>query len=99
MGFSRQEYWSGLPRPPPGDLPDPGMEPRPHVSCISRGFFITSVTWKVPTPRLVIFKLQKIKDKQRILMELQEKKNLTYRREKIKITSDFSSETTQVRDE
>ena len=28
MGFSRQEYWSGLPCPPPGDPPDPGMEPR-----------------------------------------------------------------------
>ncbi|CAN0515780.1 unnamed protein product [Rangifer tarandus platyrhynchus] len=26
MGFSRQEYWSGLPFPPPGDLPDPGLE-------------------------------------------------------------------------
>ena len=25
MGFSRQEYWSGLSRPPPGDLPDPGI--------------------------------------------------------------------------
>ena len=29
MGFSRQEYWSGLPFPPPGDLPDPGFK---HVS-------------------------------------------------------------------
>ena len=28
MEFSRQEYWSGLPFPSPGDLPDPGMEPR-----------------------------------------------------------------------
>ena len=28
MGFSRQEYWSGLPCPPPGDLPNPGIEPR-----------------------------------------------------------------------
>ena len=28
MGFSRQEYWSGLPLPSPGDLPDPGVEPR-----------------------------------------------------------------------
>ena len=28
MGFSRQEYWSGLPFPPSGDLPDPGIEPR-----------------------------------------------------------------------
>ena len=27
MGFSRQEYWSGLPSPPPGDLRDPGIEP------------------------------------------------------------------------
>ena len=27
MGFSRQEYWSGLPLPSPGDLPDPGTEP------------------------------------------------------------------------
>ena len=28
MGFSRQEYWSGLPFPSPGDFPDPGIEPR-----------------------------------------------------------------------
>ena len=27
MGFSRHEYWSGVPFPSPGDLPDPGMEP------------------------------------------------------------------------
>ena len=27
MGFSRQEYWSGLPFPSPGDVPDPGIEP------------------------------------------------------------------------
>ena len=29
MGFPRQEYWSGLPFPSPGNLPDPGMEPQP----------------------------------------------------------------------
>ena len=29
MGFSKQEYWSGLPFPSPGDLPNPGIEPRP----------------------------------------------------------------------
>ena len=28
MGFSRQEYWSGLPFPSPGDFPNPGIEPR-----------------------------------------------------------------------
>ena len=32
MEFSRQEYWSGLPFPPPGELPDPGIEPMSPVS-------------------------------------------------------------------
>ena len=32
MGFPRQEYWSGLPFPPPGDLSDPGIEPMSPVS-------------------------------------------------------------------
>ena len=32
IGFSRQEYWSGLPYPPPGDLPDPGIEL--HLLCL-----------------------------------------------------------------
>ena len=37
MGFSRQEYWSGLPCPPPGDLPDPGIEPMSLTStCTGR---------------------------------------------------------------
>ena len=40
MGFSRQEYWSGLPCPPPGDLPDPGIEPRYAISpALAGGFF------------------------------------------------------------
>ena len=32
VGFSRQEHWSGLPCPPPGDLPHPEVEPSSHVS-------------------------------------------------------------------
>ena len=36
VGFSRQEYWSGLPFPPPGDLPDPGIERRSHIFCAGR---------------------------------------------------------------
>ena len=44
-GFSRQEYWSGLPRPPPGDLPDPGMEPTSLMSPVLAGrFFTTGIT-------------------------------------------------------
>ena len=47
MGFSRQEYWSGLPCPPPGDLPYPGMEPVPPASLAFAGRFITaSTTWE-----------------------------------------------------
>ena len=39
MGFSRQEYWRGLPFPPPGDLPNPGIEP---VSPVLEGRFFTT---------------------------------------------------------
>ena len=47
MGFSRQEYWSGLPCPPPGHLPDPGMEPTSPVSPALVGqLFTTSGTWR-----------------------------------------------------
>ena len=41
MGFPRQDYWSGLPFPSPGDLPDPGIEP-----ALAGGFFTTSATWE-----------------------------------------------------
>ena len=40
MGFPRQEYWSGLPFPSPGDLPDPGIEP---VSPGGKGGIFTTV--------------------------------------------------------
>ena len=41
MGFSRQEYWSGLPCPPPRDLPDPRIEPMSSASPALAGRFIT----------------------------------------------------------
>ena len=42
MGFSRQEYWSGLPFPSPGDLPDPGVKPTSLVSpALADEFFTT----------------------------------------------------------
>ena len=40
MGLSRQEYWSGLPFPSPGDLPDPGIEPM-SPALTGRFFFTT----------------------------------------------------------
>ena len=43
MGFSRQEYWSGLPFPSPGDLPHPGIKPKSLLasSALAGGFFMT----------------------------------------------------------
>ena len=53
MGFSRQNYWSRLPFPPPGDLPDPEMEPTSLASPALAGgffffffFFTTGATWE-----------------------------------------------------
>ena len=57
MGFSKQEYWSGLPFPPPGDLPDPGIkhaspalqadslstEPSGEVICIYKLYYISII--------------------------------------------------------
>ena len=52
--FSKQEHWSGLPFPSPGDLPNPGIKPKPLTSLVLAGmFFPTSAieeaqeTWKL----------------------------------------------------
>ena len=44
MRFYRQEYWSGLPCPPPEGLLDPGTEPVSPAPAV--GFFTTSATWE-----------------------------------------------------
>ena len=47
MGFSRQECWGGLPCPPPGHLPDPGVKPASLMSpALAGGFFTASATWE-----------------------------------------------------
>ena len=47
MGFSSQQYWSGLPCPPPGDLPDPGVKPEsPKSPALAGRLFTTSATWE-----------------------------------------------------
>ena len=52
MGFSRREYWSGLPFPPPGDLPNPGSEPMSSVSPALTGKFFTTELLRKPTNML-----------------------------------------------
>ena len=50
VGFSRQEYWSELPCPPPGDLPSPGIERASLTSpALGGGSFTTRATWEAPT--------------------------------------------------
>ena len=49
VGFPRQEYWSGLPFPSPGDLPNSGIKPASLVSpALAGGFFTISTTWEAP---------------------------------------------------
>ena len=57
MGFSGQEYRSGLPFPPPGDLPDPGNLPDPGIElttsvspALAGGFFTTAPPGRLPGP-------------------------------------------------
>ena len=53
MGFSRQEYWSGLPFPSPGDLPDPGI--KAGSPTLQQDFFIIWATSSVLFSRSVVF--------------------------------------------
>ena len=49
MEFSRQEHWSGLPFPSPGDLPDPGIEPKPPMLLEKAMATHSSVlAWRIP---------------------------------------------------
>ena len=58
MGFSRQEYWSGLPCPPPGAPPEPGIKPRSLMSpALASGFFTTNATWEAQGSVCLLFKI------------------------------------------
>ena len=51
MGFSKQEYWSELPFPTPGDLPDPGIKHESLVSpALAGGLFTRRELFQTPTP-------------------------------------------------
>ena len=61
MGFSRQEYWSGLPSPSPRDLPDPGIEPMSLMSPALAGrFFTTSATCDSGTVNKIIWPINRL---------------------------------------
>ena len=59
VGFSRQEYWSRQPFPPPGDLPDPEIKPLSlRYPAMAGGFFTTSATWKAQSSINIFQQLQ-----------------------------------------
>ena len=58
MGFSRQEYWSGLLRHTPGDLPDAGIVPKSLRSpSLAGGFLTTNATWEALISRYMVTKI------------------------------------------
>ena len=64
MGFSRQEYWSGLPFPSSGDLPNPGMAPTSLRSPgWVGGFFTTSANWEVYFKETLVRKITLIENR------------------------------------
>ena len=58
-GFPRQEYQSGVPLPPPGDLPDPVIKPAsPVTPVLAGGFFATSATQEAPMEHFTFYSFQ-----------------------------------------
>ena len=60
MGFSRQKYWSGLPLPSPGDLPDPGVKPSSPLSAAVAGTLFSSVCCGGRHPLLCLLRWQAV---------------------------------------
>ena len=60
MEFSRQENWSGLPCPPPGDLPDPGIKLAPLISpALADELFTTNPSWEAQGFLIDVYILKK----------------------------------------
>ena len=55
LGFSRQEYWSGLPFPPPGDVPDPGTEPASPMFPVMQVDSLMLSHWGKPSTKLYLY--------------------------------------------
>ena len=60
MGFSRQEYWSGLPCSPPGDLPNPGIKP----TSLSSPALASSAAWEAPWKVEILFNPERVNSKE-----------------------------------
>ena len=75
MGFPRQKYWSGFPFPPPGDLPDPGIEPM--SLALAGGFFTTE-----PPGKLYMWNLKKKKKKSDTYELILQNRNMYFTKQK-----------------
>ena len=73
MGLSRQEYWSGLPCPPPGDLPKPGIKPTSLMSALTGGFLTTSKYFRsICFQDACFYSLCRLRHKQHVCNQLQQ---------------------------
>ena len=71
MEFSRQESWSGVPFPSPGDLPKPGVEPASLASPALAGRFFTSVaTWGTPFYHITLVYLNRVLEYSLVLKKI-----------------------------
>ena len=70
MGFSRQEYWSGLPFPTLGDLPNPGIEPMSLMSpALTSGFFTGALPGKPPWDLNYILRISSQQHQSRLVFD------------------------------
>ena len=94
---------SGLPFPSPGDLPNPGVEPRSPI--LQADSLLTELQGKprhiafVSLIRHILIKLTKTKHKERLLKAAREKQQVTYKGNPIRLTADLSAEALQARRE
>ena len=87
MEFSRQEYWSGLPFPTPGDLSDPGIEPESLVSpALASGFFTTDTIWEASICKLS-YSPNNHNDQQSVIVSILKEKNIKAQRSVICLRS------------
>ena len=78
IGFSRQEYWSGLPCPPPEDLPDPGIKPESlKSSALASGFLTIIAICEAPYYIYIYIERERERERERV-------NNFTYTHNKTK---------------
>ena len=99
MGFSRQEYWSGLQFPSPGKWKENETWERKESTKSRKQRVSDRINPRRNTLRHIVIKLTRVKGKDKIVKAKREKWQITYKRTPIRISADLSTETLQARRE